>query len=30
MKEWVSLDPALQDNWLGLATEALQFVGSSR
>jgi hypothetical protein len=29
MKEWVSLDPARQDNWLGLATEALEFVRSS-
>lgn len=27
MKEWVSLEAALQDNWLGLATEALEFVG---
>jgi hypothetical protein len=30
MKEWVSLDPAPQDNWLGLATEALEFVRSSK
>jgi hypothetical protein len=29
MKQWVSLDPALQESWLGLATEALEFVGSS-
>jgi hypothetical protein len=29
MKEWVSLDPARQDGWLDLATEALEFVRSS-
>jgi hypothetical protein len=28
--EWVSLDPATQDRWLDLATEALDFVGLSR
>jgi hypothetical protein len=27
MKEWVSLEPGRQDNWLDLATEALKFVG---
>jgi TfoX/Sxy family transcriptional regulator of competence genes len=30
MKEWVSLDPRTQDDWLELATEALAFVRSSR
>jgi len=30
LKEWVSLEPGRQDNWLGLATEALKFVGSRR
>ena len=30
MKEWVSLEPARQDHWLMLATEALEFVGSTR
>jgi hypothetical protein len=30
MKEWVSLEPARQDGWLALATEALEFVGSTR
>jgi hypothetical protein len=30
MKEWVSLDPASQDDWLDLATEALEFVRSRR
>jgi hypothetical protein len=30
MKEWVSLDPAKQGDWLDLATEALEFVGWSR
>jgi TfoX/Sxy family transcriptional regulator of competence genes len=30
MKEWVSLEPARQQNWLELATEALEFVGSRR
>ena len=30
MMEWVSLDPALQDSWLALASEALEFVESSR
>jgi hypothetical protein len=29
MKEWVSLDPARQANWVGLAAEALEFVRSS-
>jgi hypothetical protein len=28
MKEWVSLAPEHQDDWLDLATEALSFVGS--
>jgi hypothetical protein len=28
MKEWVSLPPERQDDWLDLATEALSFVGS--
>jgi len=27
MKEWVSFDAAKQDDWLVLATEALEFVG---
>jgi len=30
LKEWVSLAPGQQDKWLGLATEALKFVGSRR
>ena len=30
MKEWVSLEPARQDSWLELASEALDFVGSKR
>lgn len=30
LKEWVSLAPGRQDKWLGLATEALKFVGSRR
>ena len=30
MKGWVSLDPMMQDAWLALATEALEFVRSSR
>ena len=30
MTKWVSLDPALQDSWLALATEAMEFVESSR
>jgi hypothetical protein len=30
MKEWVSLEAAMQDGWLDLASEALEFVGSSR
>jgi hypothetical protein len=30
MKEWVSLGAAMQDGWLDLAAEALEFVGSSR
>ncbi len=30
MKEWVSLEPEQQDNWLDLATEALEFVGTKR
>ena len=27
LKEWVSFDPAKQEDWLRLATEALEFVG---
>lgn len=27
MREWVAIDPERQDLWLGLATEALDFVG---
>ena len=30
MREWVSLDPAKQDRWLALATEAMEFVRSVR
>ena len=30
LKEWVSLEPGRQDNRLGLASEALKFVGSRR
>lgn len=30
MREWLSLDPALDDDWLTLAREALEFVGSKR
>jgi hypothetical protein len=30
MKEWVGLEPARQDDWLDLATEALEFVRSRR
>jgi hypothetical protein len=30
MKEWVSLEPGQRDDWLDLATEALEFVGSPR
>jgi hypothetical protein len=30
MKEWVSLEPARQNAWLVLATEALEFVGLMR
>jgi len=30
LKEWVSLAPGRQDKWLGLASEALKFVGSRR
>src|SRR3984893_1324368 len=30
MKEWVSLAAARQTNWLALASEALEFVGSKR
>jgi hypothetical protein len=30
LKEWVSLEAARQDGWLNLATEVLEFVGSSR
>lgn len=28
MKEWVSLDPAVADDWLSLAKEAMRFVAS--
>jgi hypothetical protein len=28
MKEWVALAPTHQDQWLGLATEAMEFVGA--
>ena len=28
LKEWVSLDPERQEDWLELATEALAFVSS--
>lgn len=28
MKEWLSVDPALELEWLALATEAMQFVGA--
>lgn len=27
MKEWLSLDPASEEDWLSLAREALRFVG---
>lgn len=27
MKEWLSLDPASEEDWLALAREALRFVG---
>jgi hypothetical protein len=30
MKEWISLDPERQTGWLDLASEALQFVASTR
>jgi hypothetical protein len=30
MKEWISLAPEHQDDWLDVATEALSFVGSKR
>ncbi len=26
MREWVALDPDRQDDWIGLATEAMEFV----
>jgi hypothetical protein len=29
MKEWVSLEPARQADWLDLAAEAMEFVRSS-
>jgi hypothetical protein len=28
MKEWLQLDPASDQDWLGLAREALEFVGT--
>jgi len=30
MTEWISLEPARQADWLDLATEAMEFVGSKR
>jgi hypothetical protein len=30
LREWVSLEPTRQSKWLALATEALEFVGSTR
>jgi hypothetical protein len=30
MKEWLSVEPAFEDQWLTLATAACQFVGSRR
>lgn len=30
MKEWVSLDAARENDWVVLAAEALEFVGSTR
>jgi hypothetical protein len=30
MKEWLALEPTSQEDWLALATEALQFVGRQR
>ena len=30
MKEWVSLDPRSEQDWLPLASEAMGFVGSQR
>ena len=30
MKEWLSVDPGLEERWLPLAREALEFVGSKR
>jgi hypothetical protein len=30
MKEWVCMEPASQDMWFQLASEALDFVGSKR
>jgi TfoX/Sxy family transcriptional regulator of competence genes len=30
MKEWLRLEPALEPEWLSLATEAMHFVGSKR
>jgi hypothetical protein len=29
MREWVCLEPTRHDNWLDLATEALEFVSST-
>ena len=29
MKEWLSLDPASEEDWLSLAREALRFVGQN-
>ncbi len=30
MKEWLALDPGADQDWLGLAREALAFVGGAR
>lgn len=30
LSEWISLEPRRQSKWLDLATEALEFVGSTR
>jgi hypothetical protein len=30
LREWVGLEPTRQSKWLTLATEALEFVGSTR
>ena len=30
LKEWIALDPDRQDDWLHLATEALEFVSGKR